>query len=350
MALLRYLRDHVASLALFAVAVLIVNVVLRGANAVPGIAELVTFVLVLSECLKVAVDFGRQRAFWREMSEVASGAEGSSLDAADIVAEPSFTTGRVAWEALDSVSREAHDEVARAGRDNEEYRAYVEAWVHEVKTPIAAAHLVVDNHPGQDSAAIAVELDRIDGYVEQALYFARSSSLDRDYAIREVGLRALVGDVVKSRARSLIENGMHISMGELDETVLTDAKWTRFILGQLVDNAVKYRVSPDEGRDPSISFTCRREREGHADERVVLSVTDDGRGIPVRDVGRVFDKGFVGENGRRSDQGKSTGLGLWLVRRLCDKMGLGVSVSSVEGISTTVELAFPANRMHYLAD
>ncbi|MCH3967409.1 MAG: sensor histidine kinase [Atopobiaceae bacterium] len=367
--LLRYLRDHVATLVLFCAAAAMVWLVLGGVGLVSGVRELVLVIMVLFGVLALGVDYGRQVRFWRQLEGVVRADEaargeleprghgrasaptrpGNALDAAALVEEPRFSTGRVSARALDAVSQTARDEVADAQRLAEEHRSYIETWVHEVKTPIAAAHLIVDNHPGPDSASLAHELDRIDAYVEQALYVARSNSLERDYAIRACDLSELVGDAVKSRAHALIEDGVHVSMEGVDQPVLADAKWVGFILGQLLDNSVKYRARSEvDGREPEVSFSAERLDGGTADERVVLVLADNGIGIPASDVGRVFDKGFVGENGRRADQGRSTGIGLWLVRRLCDKMGLGITLASTVGEGTRVRLTFPANRMHYL--
>jgi signal transduction histidine kinase len=198
--------------------------------------------------------------------------------------------------------------------------------------------------------AVSAELDRIDTYVDQALYYARSSSVDRDYVIRETSLETLVNDAVKAHARTLIERGVRISKGDLDETVLCDAKWMRFCLSQVIENAAKYPAAEGEGRVPEISFAARRERQGSADECVVLSIRDNGRGIPEQDLPRLFDKGFVGTNGRAHDAAKSTGIGLYLVKRLCDKMGLGIGVTSSPGRWTEVDFTFPMNRLHFLDD
>ena len=202
--------------------------------------------------------------------------------------------------------------------------------------PIAAARILTDSNPGQVSSSLARELGRIDGYVDQALYYARSATLDRDYVIREVRLRDIVTDAVKGHARSLIDGGVRVEVQGLDVTVFADAKWMSFVLGQLVENAVKYR-----GAAPCLAFSAQVRGRGTADECVELAVEDNGIGIPAEDLPRVFDKGFVGRNGRLEGQTKSTGLGLYLVKRLCDKMGVGVRMESEQGRFTRATLTFP---------
>jgi signal transduction histidine kinase len=137
----------------------------------------------------------------------------------------------------------------------------------------------------------------------------------------------LVGDVLKSNARLLIDHRIRVRTEGLDHTVLADAKWVAFILRQLIDNSVKYGTS-------SLWFSAEELRDG-----IALLVRDDGIGIEERDLDRVFDKGFTGENGRRF--GRATGLGLYLCRKLCDKLGLDISVQSVVGEGTTMRVVFP---------
>ena len=178
---------------------------------------------------------------------------------------------------------------------------------------------------------ITRELTRIENYVEQALYYSRSGGVERDYRIRETTLRALVASALKKNAELLIEAGASIRTEGLDRTVYTDAKWIDFMLGQVLMNSVKYRRGPLE-----ISVAGET-----ADGAVSLTVADNGIGVPAGDLPHIFEKGFTGENGRRG--AKSTGLGLYLCKKLCDKMGLAVSLASAPDAGTRVTFAFPTD-------
>ena len=195
--------------------------------------------------------------------------------------------------------------------------------------------MTADLHGGVASK-LKAELDRIESYVEQALYYARSTSLARDYAIRELPLADAVRTACKKNARYLIERGTTPSIEVGDGvTVFADASWLSFALGQVLVNAAKYGAT-------SVRFTVREEGAGTSAARTVLEIADDGPGIPAADVPRVFDRGFTGKNGRA--QGSATGMGLYLVATLCEKMGLGVGLASEEGTGTRVMLAFPHDR------
>ena len=216
------------------------------------------------------------------------------------------------------------------------YRRYVELWIHEIKTPIAAIKLMLANHPGPESAKVARELERIEAQVDQALYYARSTSVERDYAIREINLASAAREACKRHSRFLIEKGCVPTFDIPDTmTVLADEPWLVFILGQVVTNAAKYGAG-------ALIFTAREEEAGTSRGRTVLEVRDNGCGIPAADVPRVFERGFTGQVGRA--HGSATGMGLYLVASLCASMGLHVGLASEEGTGTRVILTFPHDR------
>ena len=193
------------------------------------------------------------------------------------------------------------------------------------------------NNPSPEMDAVDAELDAIEGYVEQALYYSRGTSLDRDFQIREVVLADVVRDALRHKARTLIGARVAPVLGELDAVVHADPKWLSFVLGQVLVNAAKYRC--EDGEQGHVRIWAERRETGLDSWVTLLALADDGIGVPAADVGRVFDKGFTGENGRRF--ARSTGMGLYLVRELCEKMGVSVWMESEEGAGATVFLSFP---------
>jgi signal transduction histidine kinase len=242
----------------------------------------------------------------------------------EVVEAPDFYEGELLYDALKAVGKSANDEIARHSMIATEYREYIELWVHEIKTPIAAAKLLCENAQNAETDA---EIDKIERFVEQALFYSRSGNVENDYLIRRIKLEELLNDTLKSRAVYLIGRKIRIRMKNVSHTVFTDPKWLSFILWQLIDNAVKYGSK-------NIEFSgVPRENS------IALLIRDDGVGISEKDVERVFDKGFTGENGRRF--GRSTGIGLYLCKKLCTKLGLGISVSSAPGEGVVAEIVFP---------
>lgn len=345
MSLSRYLKDRWLLLSIAVVALASVAVILSVYALDGGVIIFIVAILAIMLACALVYDFLRKKRFYDEFAAVCANLDRKHL-VSEVLDRPSFYEGELAFDALHSAAKSMNDEIAENRRTSEEYRDYIETWVHEVKTPIAAAELAAENDRTPTTERISAELGRIEGCVEQALYYARGTTLRNDYLIREVDLARLVRGVVRDRSKMLIDAHISPSFEGLDQTVPTDVKWCSFMIGQIIDNAAKYRKVPAGNGMPEghLDFTAIRLDEGTAEERVVLNIADDGIGMPASDVARAFDRGFTGENGRRF--GKSTGMGLYLCRQLCEKMGLVITLESEAGHGTCVHLTFPENRMY----
>ncbi|MGI6229808.1 MAG: sensor histidine kinase [Tractidigestivibacter sp.] len=341
MKLSAFLLDRAGSLAIRICGLGIAALVMVGVGVEPNVAMLILGTLLACGAISLLIEWLPRRSFWRQVRDVCDD-ESLALDVTSVVDEPGYREGLLAWETLDDVSQAGRAGIARASQDSNEYHEFIDAWVHEVKTPIAAARLACDNNPGELATRVSRELDRMDGYVEQALYYARSGTLERDYVIAEVRVGDVVGDALKAHKRTLIDQRIAPKLEDgMDLTVFADAKWIRFVLGQILENAAKYRAPESAGRQAQVAISARRLDKGRANDRVELEVRDNGIGIPAADLPRIFEKGFVGSNGRLPGQSRSTGLGLYLVRRLCQKMGLSVRADSREGEWTAITISFP---------
>lgn len=347
-----YLRSHLSSILICICLIALVCFVLAVTGVSISVYLLISGMIAVAAVLASIVDYLRRRPFYSDLMTSAREIE-HPLWIAEMVDRPDFIEGEVAYDALRAISKAANDDVSTCRRQASDYREYIETWVHEAKSPLAAAHLMLENLvdavPAGEIAervcdkadALEEELDRVETYIEQALFFARSEALDRDYLIRSHSLKQLVTEAIKANARSMIAAHVAPMRRGLDLEVFTDDKWMVFILGQLIQNSVKYACSDGA----VIEFSGRMVDAGTAREAIVLTVRDNGCGVPAADLPRVFEKGFTGENGRMGK--RSTGIGLYLVSRLCSKMGIGVAADSVEGEGFTVYLRFPNNKMHY---
>lgn len=255
-----------------------------------------------------------------------------------VIENPDFADAEIMYDILNQSSKAMNDEISKYKIQSDEYREYIETWIHEVKIPISCINLMCENNKNEFSRGIADETAKIDRYVEQALYYARCTNLEKDYSIRTLMLDKEVKTVLKKYSKELISCKFMIKTEKLDYTVFSDPKWLEFIIGQVVSNSIKYRKDK-----PVLVFSA--EEDG---VNVIFSIQDNGIGIPEKDMGRVFEKGFTGENGRKF--AKSTGIGLYLCKKLCEKMHLGFELSSVEGESTTVKIIFPKDKLTMLAD
>ncbi len=347
----RFARSYafVAALACVLCATLALMLAVAGVSA--ALIVLACLLVAAAFALAVALDYARRRSFYADLADLSECLENPRF-AIEMLERPAYADGAVAYDALAAVSKEASDEIAAFRRQAEDYRAYIETWVHEAKSPLAAAHLMLENLAAEaDGAswerldALAEELRRVERYIEQALFYARSETVEKDYLVRRHSLRDLVGAAVRANSHALIAGHVAVFLQGLDREVYADDKWVVFMLGQVIQNSVKY--ARETGAE--ITFEARSVGEGLADEHVELAVRDNGCGISAADLPRVFEKGFTGSNGRAARTGKrATGLGLYLVRQLCGKMGLGVSASGREGEGFAVTFSFPVNRMHLI--
>ncbi len=259
-----------------------------------------------------------------------------SLDARYLIAEvlPPATRAEDAiyQTLLRMAGKSMLEEIERVQRERKEYKEYVEQWVHEIKTPITAMKLLCENNRSSFRQALLLELERTDRYTEQALYYARSEHTEKDYMVREIHLEDVVHQAIADNKYLLLSHQVRVQVDIGDATVFSDDKWLRFILDQLIVNAVKYR-----GTSPELRFVSER-----CGEHLLLHLTDNGAGIAADDLPRLCEKGFTGHNGRR--QQSATGIGLYLCKRLCDKLGIGLHIASPgEGQGTTVTLSFQMN-------
>ena len=226
------------------------------------------------------------------------------------------------------------EQISEVKRERLEYKEYIEQWIHEIKTPITAMKLLCENHRTDWTKELLLELEKTNRFTEQALYYARSEHTEKDYSVREIALAQVVHQAIADNKYLLRKNGVRLEVEEIQDTVYSDEKWVRFILNQLISNAVKYRAG-----QPSLRFsTCRQQ------DQVVLMVEDNGIGISPADLPRVFEKGFTGQNGRKVQQ--STGIGLYLCKRLCEKLGIGITAESSEH-GTAISLTFHINCLIY---
>lgn len=248
----------------------------------------------------------------------------------EVMERPERAEDQVYYRLLKMAGKSMMEQIGEIHRERLEYKEYIEQWIHEIKTPIAAMKLLCENHRMDFTRELLLELEKTNRFTEQALYYARSEHTEKDYAVREISLADVVHQAIADNKYLLLQNAVRIEVGDMGGMVYSDEKWVRFILNQLIVNAVKYRAGK-----PELRFSvCRRQ------DKEVLSVEDNGIGIPACDLPRIFEKGFTGENGRTMQQ--ATGIGLYLCKRLCDKLGIGITAESA-GSGTVIRLSFHIN-------
>lgn len=274
-------------------------------------------------------DYLKYSRHLREMESILDGLDRKYLFT-ECIPRPWGAYERALYDMLRRAGRDMVEAVSDARATTREYREYIESWVHEIKTPITAARLLCRRTDRETGRKLTAELAQIENHVERALYYARAESPEQDFLVRRTVLDTAAAEAIERHRSLLIQNGVRIEAQNLEPEVYTDGKWLCFILGQLLQNAVRYR-----SEHPLISLAACR-----MGNQVQLTVSDNGIGIPAHEISRIFDKGFTGSNGR--SRGGSTGMGLYLCRKLAGHLEIQLNVRSVEGQGTEVSLAFPA--------
>ena len=329
MRLREFISDRLNRLLIQVICVAVAAFFLRATGTQPGVLVILLLGLLLVFCGVQLSDFFRQRARLRELEAVLDGLDQKYLFA-ECAPAPKNLYERRLFELTRRAGRAMTGAVSDARAAQREYRDYVEGWVHEIKTPITAARLICQKLDGDTRRRLICELDQVQAHVERALFYARAESPERDCVIRQTQLSQLVAQAVGEHRALLIQSGVRVETDGLDRSVYTDGKWAAFILGQLLQNAARYR-----GPEPVVTISARP-----LGRQVQLTVADNGLGIPAQELPRVFDRGFTGSNGRA--RGGSTGIGLYLCKKLAVFLELGLEITSEEGRGTTVTLTFPA--------
>lgn len=327
-----YLLDKIFSVICFVVTELLIVGLLWLIN-VPeifiGFSVMILFTFFVISLLE---DFLRRSRYYNQLLKLLSELNEKTL-LSEIAERPYFLDGQIISAILQQNNKYQNDRIAQIQMQYREYRDFLDIWVHEIKTPITSARLIVENEKNPVTLKIDDELRKIDHYVELVLYYARSGDVEKDFKVEKTTLKELVGMVLKTYSKALIQAGGHIEIDDLNVQICADKKSCAFVIGQIVSNAIKYRQD-----NFILHFSANIEKN-----RICLIVRDNGIGISAADLPRVFEKGFTGENGRRFF--KSTGIGLYICKRLCDKMNIELSIDSSLGKGTVLMIKFPTESL-----
>ncbi|MCU5601270.1 sensor histidine kinase [Bacillus wiedmannii] len=281
----------------------------------------------------MAIEFIKCENYYNEINGILEKLEKKYL-LPEVVKESNFIHGEKLNAILKEVSRDMHENVKYYRDMQSDYREYIETWVHEIKTPIASTKLIIENNQNEVTNKIDSQLDRIEGFVEQVLYYSRSNNVGKDYIIKPINLDDVVRTVIKRNYRDFIHKRIKLDIQDIDEIVYSDGKWIEFIINQIIGNSIKY----SNNKKSMIRIYSIKKANS-----VIVTIEDNGVGIIPKDINRVFEKGFTGENGRRFS--KSTGMGLYLCEKLCSKLGLKIGIESEMNKGTRVTLIFPLSGM-----
>lgn len=325
-----YLKDRILLLLLQLVCMCMLGTFLHFTGYTPAKYRLILIVWILIVGVRLLEGWISRRSYFRKIDQLL------------VKLDQKYLLGELlprSWHLEDNLYREmirrsnkaVIERIHHIEDEKKDYKDYIESWVHEIKAPITSIALICENRKkggGEDFQTIGLENQKIENYVDMALYYARSEEVYKDYMIQETALSGIVYGVLAKNRQYLIENHLQAEV-DCKDMVYTDGKWIAFILNQLILNSVKYKSD-----QPFLKIYSQKQEKG-----ILLILEDNGAGIREEELPRIFEKGFTGTNGRMHE--RATGMGLYLCRKLSEKLGIGLRSESAWGAGTSMILEFP---------
>ena len=325
-----FLKEKAITILLLLFSIITIEIFLMAYNVGMFIKIYIPLIIMGLYMISIIIEYFKRKKFYDNLLKILEELDEKYL-ITEIIKTPNFLEGQILKNSLEQIDKSMLENVNKYKYMTEDYKEYIELWIHEIKIPIATSKMVIENNKNAITKSIDEELDKVENYIEQALFYARSNTVEKDYYIRKVVLKEIVNESIKKNKSSLIQEKISIDIHDLEIEVNTDNKWIVFILNQIIQNSIKYRK-----KENSVMEIYANQGK----ENVILYIKDNGIGIKQGEITRVFEKGFTGTNGRLSNK-KSTGIGLYLCKKLCNKLGIGIELNSVQNEGTEVKLVFP---------
>ena len=330
-----FLKDRLYSIVTALFCYFIILLVLLAYKSDKAIVIAITIILLVTYILLFLTDFFRKQKFYTDLLTNID-----NLDKAYLVLEtlnrPEFYEGELLCQALYEIDKSMNENVRIEKEQLLDNKEYIEMWIHEVKRPLASLVLTLNNQKNILDRKTKNILKRLEDYVDQVLYYVRSENAEKDYFIKEVDLSKVIKNVGIKNMDDLLDNKVEFIVDKTNYKVFTDSKWLEFILNQIINNSIKYKRNID---DSYIKIYVKDNQD-----TTVLIIEDNGIGIKSSDIRQVFDKTFTGTNGR--EKTTSTGMGLYIAKNLCKKLGHKIEIESKENEYTRVFITFAKNKFY----
>lgn len=280
----------------------------------------------------VIINYWKKNKYIKNIEKIMDGLDEKYL-ISEVIDKPKREENLAYYKLLKRANKSMLENVTDVKNTQKEYKEYIESWVHEIKIPITSAKLLCENNKSEITNKIDEEIEEINNYVEQALFYARLDQVSNDFMIRKIKLADVIKNVLSRNKKIMIQINMKVELKNTDVSAYSDEKWLEFILNQIIINSIKYKKE----QNATIIIETTENKEN-----VKLKIKDNGIGIKKSEIDRIFDKGFTGTNGR--NQKKSTGIGLYLCKRLCEEIGMNLKAESIENEYTEMIITIPRNK------
>lgn len=329
MKLSEYIKDKINYILALAIYLIIISTYLKAINLTYLTIFIVIFITFTFFILAFLLSYYKTSKYLRNIEKTMDKLPEKYL-ITEILQKPRSAEKLAYYRILKRANKSMLENVTDIKEKQKDYKEYIESWVHEIKIPITSAKLLCENNKSDITNKIDEDIEEVNNYVEQALFYARMDQVSNDFMIREISLNEVIKNVLARNKKIMIQNNMKVELKDVNKKCYTDEKWLEFILNQIITNSIKYR----NDNNAVIKITGIQNKEN-----IILKIKDNGIGIKKSEIDRIFDKGFTGTNGR--NQTKSTGIGLYLCKRLCEGIGMEIDANSKENEYTEIVIIIP---------
>ncbi|HJJ13280.1 MAG TPA: ATP-binding protein [Clostridiaceae bacterium] len=339
MKLIKYLLDKIPQIIISIMGFTITIFMLNAFKVESTLKIAITIIFFIACIFNIGIDYFRKYKFYQSLSNTLDVLDKKYL-ILEMINKPNFYEGEIFYQTLYDINKSMIENVKEYNLSIIDFKEYVEMWIHEVKIPISSLTLLIHNNQEKIDKRYVEQIRKLDNYIDQILYYVRSENAEKDYIIKEKSLQEIIKNVALKNKDDLLASKVKLDVNVNNIKVLTDAKWLEFILNQIINNSIKYKRNNVESY---IKIIAKEDKE-----KTYLSIYDNGIGIPKKDIPRVFEKSFTGENGRIT--AKSTGMGLYIVKKLCDKLGHKINIESKKNEYTKITIIFYNNDFYKIKD
>ena len=212
--------------------------------------------IILSLLISMLIEYYSKKSYYNNLLEKLDELDKKYL-LSEVISKANFQDGNLFKEILEETGKSMLENVNKYKYAQEDYKEYIELWIHEIKTPISASKLIIENNKNEITKNIEEELDKIENYTEQALYYARSNTVEKDYIITKTNLKDIVNMSIIKNKTTILNNKFELNIHDLEKQVYTDSKWVVFILNQVIQNSIKYSKNENQ----SIEIYAEEQKE-----------------------------------------------------------------------------------------
>lgn len=332
MKLSEYIKDKINYILALAIYIIIISTYLRAISLTYSTIFIVIFITLTFFVPAFLISYYKTSKYLKNIETIMDKLPEKYL-ITEIWQKPRGAEKLAYYKILKRANKSMLENVTDIKEKQKDYKEYIESWVHEIKIPITSAKLLCENNKTVITNKIDEDIEEVNNYVEQALFYARMDQVSNDFMIREISLNEVIKNVLARNKKIMIQNNMKVELKDVNIKCYTDEKWLEFILNQIITNSIKYR----NDNNAVVKITGIQNKEN-----IILKIKDNGIGIKKSEIDRIFDKGFTGTNGR--NQTKSTGIGLYLCKRLCEGIGMDIDANSKENEYTEIVIIIPREK------